>query len=126
MSGTLGIRTKHRRHVSVSGGFDQGEAEDLAAAIAELGGWEEGPTIVDLLPELEERFLPGTPVWLGHRVYWRRGQRGTVTAGTPAEYSRWSLGDLSPWFIGGDGAEVFVTLDDGYASWWPARWLETR
>jgi hypothetical protein len=126
MSGTLAVVTVYRGRECVSAGYDLDEAESLAEAAAEMGGWEQGPVIRDLLPELEERFPLGGQVRLGRPVYWRRGQHGTVTAGEPASYARWSPGNPAPWFIGTDGADVFVTLDDGYASWWPAKWLETR
>jgi hypothetical protein len=126
MSGTLAVVTVYRGRECVSGGFDQAEAENMAAAVAELGGWEQGPDIRDLLPGLEAFFPLGADVWLGKPVYWRRGQHGTVTAGEPLEFARWSPGNPAPWFIGTDGADVFVTLDDGYASWWPAKWLDTR
>jgi hypothetical protein len=127
MTGTLAVVTVYQRREVASSGFDQAEAADLSAAVAELGGWEEGPFTRDLLPALEQRFQPGTPVWLGRRVYWRRGQRGAVAAGEPESYARWvPQPGLVPWFISLDGASVFVELDDGCASWWPATWLETR
>lgn len=129
MSGTLAVVTVWRGRESMSAGYDQGEAEELREVlIAELGatGWDGPPEIRDLLPDLEARFQPGTCVWLGQRVYWRKGHHGTVAAGSPAGYARWCPSDPSPWFIGSDGAEVFVELDDGYASWWPSTWLETR
>jgi hypothetical protein len=109
-------------------GFTQAEAERHAA---ELPGLLDEPDAVftarDLLPELEKRFPPGAAVWLGERVHWRRGQRGTVTAALPDSLARWvpAAGPV-PWFISAGGGSVFVVLDDGSASWWPAKWLDTR
>lgn len=127
MSGTLAVVTVYQGREMVSSGFDQAEAAELAEAIAELDGWDSGPDIVNLLPDLEARFPAGTPVWLSQRVYWRKGQPGTVAEGVPLSFARWAPrpGPV-PWFIGGDGPSVFVALDDGYASWWPAKWLELR
>jgi hypothetical protein len=126
MSGTYAI-------VRVGGrGMDAGHSKEEAERwAAELPGLLEEPdavfTVTDLLPELEQRFPEGGAVWLGKAVHWRRGQHGTVAVGKPESFSRWApRPGLVPWFIGQSGAEVFVVLDDGYASWWPARWLETR
>lgn len=126
MSGTLAVVTVWRGREVVSAGYDQAEAVGMAAAVAELGGWESWPAIRDLLPGLEQRFPLGAPVWLGKPVYWRRGQAGTVTAGQLESFASWPEHGPSPWFIGTDGAYVHVLLDDGYASWWHASWLETR
>lgn len=127
MSGTLAVVTVWRGREVAGCGYDQAEADEMATAVAELGGWDSGPVIRDLLPELEQRFPLGARVWLGHRVHWRRGQAGTVAAGEPESFASWrpAFGPV-PWFIGCDGAYVFVELDDGYASWWSAKWLETR
>jgi hypothetical protein len=124
VSGTYALgRTDPR---STDAGFTKEEADRLAAEWGQvLGG---SPfTVTDLLPELEQRFQPGTRVWLGQRVHWRRGQAGVVSAGEPESFALWQpeAGQV-PWFIGQGGAHVFVTLDDGYASWWSAGWLETR
>lgn len=129
MSGTLAIVTVWRGHESMSAGYDLAEAEEWRGVlVTELGarGWDGPPEIRDLLPDLEERFQPGTDVWLGKRVYWRKGQHGTVAAGEPESHAKWFPSNPSPWFISQDGASVWVVLDDGYASWWPARWLDTR
>lgn len=110
----------------MTAGFTQEEAVRLAAEfLAELPG---APfETCDLLPELERRFPVGAAVWLGPRVHWRRGQAGTVAEGEPQSIARWVPGPgLVPWFVSRDGASVYVLLDDGYASWWPAGWLETR
>jgi hypothetical protein len=110
----------------MSAGFTREEAASFAAELDELlpGLPFE---VCDLLPELEQRFPFGTQVWLGPRVYWRRGQPGVVAAGEPESFVKWQpTPGLVPWFIGNDGPYVFVALDDGYASWWPAGWLETR
>ena len=127
MSGTLAVVTVYRGREGMSAGYSAGEAAEMAEAVAELGGWDRPVAIRDLRPELEARFPLGTRVWLGEAVYWRRGQAGTVTAGEPENFSRWqpAPGPV-PWFIGPDGACVHVLLGDGYGSWWPARWLETR
>jgi hypothetical protein len=127
MSGTWAVR-RAGDGPRMTAGFTEEEATRHAA---ELPGLLDDPdasfTVTDLLPELEQRFPEGGSVWLGKVVYWRRGQQGTVALGEPASYSRWAPrpGPV-PWFIGTDGAEVFVALDDGHASWWPARWLDTR
>lgn len=124
MSGTYAITRPGQR--GMTAGLSAAEAESLAADLLEC---LPGPafTMHDLLPELEQRFPEGAAVWLGPRVYWRRGQRGTVGAGEPESFAEWQpRPGLVPWFIGSDGAEVFVRLDDGCASWWPATWLETR
>lgn len=123
MSGTLAVVITYRGHECLSAGYDAGEARDLAEAIAELGGWDSGPEIRDLLPGLRERFPVGRRVMLGKRVYWRPGQGGVVAAGEPESYARWPESGLSPWARDSSGAEVFVVLDDGCASWWRARWL---
>lgn len=126
MSGTLAVVTVHKGHQMMGAGYDQAEAEWIAGEIAKLGGWDEGPVIRDLLPHLEAFFPVGTDVWLGKRVYWRRGQHGKVAVGEPDSLAKWSPSDPAPWYIGQDGASVYVALDDGYASWWPSRWLDTR
>lgn len=126
MSGTLAVVTVYQGRAMTSAGFDQAEADDLAGAIAELGGWDSGPTVVDALPDLQERFPAGRQVMLGRRVHWRRGQPGIVAEAKPESFARWPESSLSPWFLGEGGAYVFVVLDDGYASWWPTSWLETR
>jgi hypothetical protein len=126
VSGTLAVVTLWGGHESVSAGFDADEAQHLAEAVAELGGWDKPPEVRDMLPDLEARFPVGTAVWLGKSVYWRRGQRGVVAAGEPESYARWPERGPSPWFLSADGAEVYVVLDDGYASWWRSTWLETR
>lgn len=113
---------------SGTAGFTEAEAVKYAAELpAALEDTSLTFTVTDLLPELEQRFPAGGAVWLGPPVHWRRDQHGTVGLGEPASYARWvpRPGPV-PWFISCDGAEVFVVLDDGYASWWPARWLETR
>lgn len=112
----------------MSAGFTRAEAERWAAELPGLLGEPAADfTTADLLPGLERRFQPGTPAWLGKRVYWRKGERGTVAAGIPESFARWAprAGPV-PWFIGSGGPYVYVALDDGYASWWPANWLETR
>jgi len=124
MSGTYALSRPGQR--GMDAGFTKEEAGRLAVEFEqELGG---PPfTVTDLLPELEQRFQPGTRVWLGQKVYWRRGQAGTVSVGEAESFAKWQPAPgLVPWFIGQDGAYVFVTLDDGYASWWSAGWLETR
>lgn len=126
MSGTLAVVTVYKGREVLSAGYDQAEAEWIADSVADLGGWDSGPVIRDLLPDLEARFPVGTLVWLGKRVHWRRGQAGTVTAGEPESFAKWPERGPSPWFVSTDGASVHVLLDDGYASWWPASWLETR
>jgi hypothetical protein len=131
MSGTwavLDTREGPRLSGRMTAGYTQAEAEQWAAELPGLLGDPAASfTTADLLPGLERRFQPGTAVWLGTRVYWRRGQRGTVTAGEPESYAKWAPQDgILPWFVGSGGAEVFVALDDGYASWWPAGWLDTR
>lgn len=127
MSGTLAVVTVYRGRDLLSAGYDENEAAEMAEAVAELGGWDSPPVVRDLLPDLERRFQPGTRVWLGQRVYWRRGQPGTVAAGEPESFACWTpQPGLAPWFIGADGAYVYVVLDDGYASWWRSTWLDTR
>jgi hypothetical protein len=107
-------------------GFTREEAESCCTELAELAPGLSFP-VTDLLPELEQRFPAGTAVWLGQQVYWCRGQRGTVAEGEPESFAKWvpRPGPV-PWLVGTDGASVYVVLDDGYASWWPASWLETR
>ena len=126
MSGTLAVVTGYQGRTCTSAGLDAAEAAGLAAAIAELGGWDSGPVIIDALPDLQERFPLSRPVWLGKPVHWRRGQRGVVAAGEPESFARWPEHGPTPWFLSADGASVYVALDDGYTSWWPAAWLEVR
>jgi hypothetical protein len=126
MSGTYAV--SRPGEPGMTAGFTEEEAARLAAELPQLLN---APhllfTVTDLLPELERRFPEGGPVWLGQRVHWRKGQRGTVASGEPESFSRWQpRPGLVPWFIAAGGASVFVVLDDGYASWWPAGWLETR
>jgi hypothetical protein len=129
MSGTFAVVTAYRGHASTTAGLARGDAERWVAELPGLLDYEldKPPEVLDLLPELEARFPAGGAVWLGPRVHWRPGQPGTVAAGEPESFARWSpqAGPV-PWFIGTGGAYVFAALDDGYASWWPARWLETR
>jgi hypothetical protein len=126
MSGTYAVSRAGER------GMDAGySAEEAARWAAELPGLLDDPaasfTVTDLLPDLEQRFPAGGAVWLGSRVHWRKGQRGTVAEGEPEGFAKWVPGPgLVPWFISTDGASVYVVLDDGCASWWPATWLETR
>ena len=131
MSGTWAVleaREGSRLSGRMTAGLTREDAERYAAELPRvLEDFSLSFTARDLLPDLEARFQPGTPVWLGPRVHWAKGQRGTVAAGKPESFSQWQpYPGLVPWFIGTDGAEVFVTLGDGYASWWPAGWLETR
>lgn len=126
MSGTYAVTRAGER--TMSAGYTKEEAERWAA---ELPGLLEEPgavfTVSDLLPDLEQRFPEGGAVWLGKRVYWRRGQPGTVALGKPESFAKWApRPGLVPWFISQDGASVFVTLDDGPASWWPVYMLDTR
>jgi hypothetical protein len=114
---------------SGTAGFTEADAVKWAAELpAALEDLSLSFTVHDLLPDLEQRFPVGGAVWLGKPVYWRRGQRGTVALGEPDCRVMWQPEPgLVPWFIGIDGASVYVALDDdGYASWWPARWLDTR
>jgi hypothetical protein len=126
MSGTWAVTRPGER--GMTAGYAEDEARRYAA---ELPGLLEDLslsfTATDLLPELERRFPVGGTVWLGKPVYWRRGQRGTVAAGVPDLCVKWQPepGPV-PWFIGTGGAYVHVVLDDGTASWWPSRWLDTR
>lgn len=127
MSGTWAV-TRLGDEPRMTAGFTKKEAAKLAA---ELPGLLNDPaasfTVRDLLPELEQRFPVGTAVWLGQRVYWRRGQRGVVAKGKPERFAKWvPRPGRVPWFISISGASVYVALDDGCASWWPASWLETR
>lgn len=126
MNGTYAVTRSGERRGSA--GYTKEEAEQWAA---ELPGLLEEPgasfTVTDLLPELEQRFPVGGAVWLGEPVHWRRGQHGTVGTGEPDCRVMWQpRPDPVPWFVSTDGASVFVVLDDGYASWWPAQWLDTR
>jgi hypothetical protein len=126
MSGTYAV-TRAGDHGGTIAGFTEEEAAGYAAELERL--LRPGPPFMvrDLLPELERRFPGGGSVWLGRQAYWRKGQRGTVAAGEPESFARWTpAAGPVPWFIGTGGASVFVRLDDGYASWWPAGWLETR
>jgi hypothetical protein len=124
VSGTYALSRPGER--GMTAGFTQEMAARCAAEwLVELPGppFE----IRDLLPELQRRFPVGAAVWLGPRVTWRRGQAGTVAEGEPQSIARWQpRPGLVPWFVALDGASVYVLLDDGSASWWPAGWLETR
>jgi hypothetical protein len=123
MSGTLAVVTVYRGHECVSAGFSEAEAADMAGAIAELGGWEAGPEVRDLLPGLEATFPVGCRVMFGRQVHWRPGQGGVVNPGELDSFARWPESGPSPWLLGADGAYVHVVLDDGYASWWRSTWL---
>jgi hypothetical protein len=106
-------------------GYSKADAESWTDVLRDELGIT-GAEVRDLLPGLQARFPVGGKVWLSQRVHWRPGQAGTVTEGEPESYARWPERGPSPWFLSGDGASVHVLLDDGYESWWPARWLETR
>jgi len=123
MSGTLAVVTVYRGREVVSAGFDEAEAAEMAGAIAELGGWDAGPEIRDLLPGLEATFPAGRRVMLGKPVHWRPGQGGVVAPGELESFARWPERSPSPWLLSADGASVHVVLDDGCASWWPSAWL---
>jgi hypothetical protein len=125
--GTWAVITLIGGREHTSGGYGEAGAAEMAHVTlpAELG--IDDAFTRDLLPGLEAKFPPGAPVWLGTPVHWRLGQHGIVTPGVPERHACWLPdGDLVPWFISTDGASVHVLLDDGYESWWPACWLETR
>jgi hypothetical protein len=124
MSGTYAVVTMDGDREHLDAGYSKADAERFAYELPELLGIS--AEVRDLLPGLEARFPVGGKVWLSQRVRWRRGQAGTVTVGEPDDYARWPEHGPSPWFLGSGGAVVHVLLGDGYESWWPAHWLETR
>ena len=124
--GTWAVVTSYEGREHLSAGYAEADAREMAfTTLPECLGITDA-AVRDLLPGLEAFYPAGTEVWLSQRVYWRRGQHGRVAAGEPESFARWSPGSPAPWFLAEGGAYVYVVLDDGYASWWPCRCLETR